>query len=324
MSELRWNPQLKEWVIVATHRQDRTYRPPAEYCPLCPTLPGAFPTEVPAEDYEIVVFENKFPSLSQPPPPLGVEGSALYQTAPAEGICEVVLYSSNHHSSLGEESEEHIRNLIEVWTDRYIELGRKPGIQYIFIFENKGDAVGVTLSHPHGQIYAFPFIPPTLEKELQAALEHQTATDKCLYCDIMAEEKEDKVRVIAENQEFMSFVPFFARYPFEVHIYAKRHVTNLAELTPEEQEGLAALLKEVLVKYDSLFGISLPYIMAIHQAPPKGDHPHYHFHIEFYPLNRTETKLKYLAGVESGAGTFITDMSPEEQAAKLRGDQYGE
>jgi UDPglucose--hexose-1-phosphate uridylyltransferase len=271
-----------------------------------------------------VVFENKFPSLSQPPPPLGVEGSALYQTAPAEGICEVVLYSSNHHSSLGEESEEHIRNLIEVWTDRYIELGRKPGIQYIFIFENKGDAVGVTLSHPHGQIYAFPFIPPTLEKELQAALEHQTATDKCLYCDIMAEEKEDKVRVIAENQEFMSFVPFFARYPFEVHIYAKRHVTNLAELTPEEQEGLAALLKEVLVKYDSLFGISLPYIMAIHQAPPKGDHPHYHFHIEFYPLNRTETKLKYLAGVESGAGTFITDMSPEEQAAKLRGDQYGE
>ena len=320
MSELRWNPQLKEWVIVATHRQDRTYKPPAKYCPLCPTQPGDFPTEVPAEDYEIVVFENKFPSLSQPPPPLGIEGSALYQTAPAEGACEVVLYSSNHQSSLAEESEEHIRNLIDVWTDRYIELGQKPGVQYVFIFENKGDAVGVTLSHPHGQIYAFPFIPPTLEKELQAALEHQTATGKCLYCDIMAEEKEDQVRIIAENGAFVAFVPFFARYPFEVHIYAKRHVTNLAELTAAEQEGLATVLKEVLVKYDSLFGFSLPYIMAIHQAPPKGDYPHYHFHIEFYPFNRTETKLKYLAGVESGAGTFITDLSPEDQAQRLRGE----
>lgn len=324
MSELRWNPQLKEWVIVATHRQDRTYKPPAEYCPLCPTLPGAFPTEVPAEEYEIVVFENKFSSLSQPPPPQDIEGSALYQTAPAEGICEVVLYSSDHHSSLARESEEHIRNLIKVWTDRYVELGQKPGVQYVFIFENKGDAVGVTLSHPHGQIYAFPFIPPIVEKELQAALEHHTATGKCLYCDIMAEEKEDAVRIIAENGEFIAFVPFFARYPFEVHMYAKRHVTNLAELTTAEQEGLAALLKEVLGKYDELFGFSLPYIMAIHQAPPKGDYPHYHFHIEFYPFNRTETKLKYLAGVESGAGTFITDMSPEQQAAQLRGDQHEE
>ena len=124
MAELRWNPQLREWVIVASHRQERTYKPPAEYCPLCPTLPGEFPTEVPAEEYEIVVFENRFPSLSQPPPPLEVEGSALYHTALAEGVCEVVLYSSNHHSSLAQESVEHIQKLIEVWTDRYLELGQ--------------------------------------------------------------------------------------------------------------------------------------------------------------------------------------------------------
>ncbi|NMB20793.1 MAG: galactose-1-phosphate uridylyltransferase [Firmicutes bacterium] len=320
MSELRWNPQLKQWVIVANHRQDRTYKPPAEYCPLCPTKPGAFPTEVPAEDYEIVVFENKFPSLKQPPPPLEVEGSALYQTAPADGVCEVVLYSPDHNSSLAKEPVSHIRNLIEVWTDRYLELGQKPGIQYVLIFENKGDAVGVTLSHPHGQIYAFPFIPPTIDKELEAALEHQTATDTCLYCDILAEEKEEQKRIIAESAEFIAFVPFFARYPFEVHIYAQRHITNLAELSYAEQESLAQMLKEVIVRYDDLFGFSLPYMMVIHQAPPKGDYPHYHFHIEFYPLNRSAEKLKYLAGVESGAGTFITDMSPEEQAEKIRGD----
>ena len=317
MAELRWNPQLREWVIVASHRQERTYKPPAEYCPLCPTLPGEFPTEVPAEEYEIVVFENRFPSLSQPPPPLEVEGSALYHTALAEGVCEVVLYSSNHHSSLAQESVEHIQKLIEVWTDRYLELGQKPKIHYVLIFENKGDAVGVTLSHPHGQIYAFPFVPPILERELQAALEHQEETGQCLYCDILAEEKEDAVRIIAQNEEFMAFVPFFARYPFEVHIYAQRHVASLAQFTPEEQEGLAAVIQEVLVKYDALFGFPLPYMMVLHQAPTKGIYPHYHFHIELYPLNRTATKLKYLAGVESGAGTFITDMSPEEQAERL-------
>lgn len=318
MSELRWNPQLKQWVIVATHRQDRTYKPPAEFCPLCPTLPGEFPTEVPAEDYEIVVFQNKFSSLTQPPPPLEVEGSALYQTAPAEGVCEVVLYSPRHDSTLAQESEEHIQNLIQVWTDRYIELGQKPNIQYVLIFENKGDAVGVTLSHPHGQIYAFPFIPPTLEKELEAALEHEAETGTCLYCDILAEEREDGVRIVAENEFFTAFVPFFARYPYEVHVYSRRHLQNLADFTTEDQAELAQILKQVLQKYDALFEFSLPYMMVLHQAPPKGDYPHYHFHIEFYPLNRTANKLKYLAGVESGAGTFITDMSPEDQAERLR------
>lgn len=320
MSELRWNPQLKQWVIVASQRQDRTYKPPAEFCPLCPTMPGEFPTEVPAEDYEIVVFQNKFSSLSQPPPPLEIEGSALYQTAPAEGVCEVVLYSSRHNSTLAEESEEHIKNLIEVWTDRYLDLGQKPNIQYVLIFENKGDAVGVTLSHPHGQIYAFPFVPPTVKTELESALEHQQATANCLYCDILAEEKQDGVRIIAENEQFAAFVPFFARYPFEVHIYAQRHVQSLADFTEEEKWGLAKILKKVMQNYDALFGFSLPYMMVLHQAPTKGDYPHYHFHIEFYPLNRSAEKLKYLAGVESGAGTFITDMSPEEQAQRLRGN----
>ncbi|HPT84101.1 MAG: galactose-1-phosphate uridylyltransferase [Firmicutes bacterium] len=321
MSELRWNPQLRQWVIVAAHRQDRTYKPPADFCPLCPTLPGAFPTEVPAEDYDIVVFENKFPSLTQPAPPVGIKGSELYRTAPAEGICEVVLYSPDHRTTLAREPVRRIGNLISVWIDRSRELGSKPNIRYVLVFENKGDAVGVTLHHPHGQIYAFPFIPPTIQTELDAAQEHHSSTGRCLYCQILEEEARDQVRIIAQNSGFCAFVPFFARYPFEVHLYPRRHVQYLADLSAAEQEALASLLKDVLVKYDELFGFPLPYMMVLHQAPSRGEYPYYHFHIEFYPLNRTESKLKYLASVESGAGTFITDMTPEDQAAKLRGEK---
>ncbi|HHT37118.1 MAG: galactose-1-phosphate uridylyltransferase [Candidatus Wallacebacter cryptica] len=319
MSELRWNPQLQQWVIVATHRQDRTYKPPAEFCPLCPTKPGAFPSEVPAEDYEIVVFENKFPSLKTPPPEPDVESSDLYPVKPAEGICEVICYSPNHTLTLGEAPVEHIHNLIQVWTDRYQELGSKPGINYVFIFENRGEAVGVTLHHPHGQIYAFPFIPPTPEKELAAAKQHFDAKGTCLYCDILKKEREDSARIVCENDSFTAMVPFYARYPYEVHILANRHVGALTDLTDEEQQDLAKVLKELITRYDNLFGFQLPYIMVLHQKPTKGDYPEYHFHFEFYPFNRTETKLKFLAGVESGAGTFITDMSPEDQAERLKG-----
>ena len=319
MSELRWNPQLMQWVIVATHRQHRTFKPPKEFCPLCPTKPGAFPTEIPAENYEIVVFENKFPSLRTPPPEMGVQPSDLYPAAPAEGICEVICYSPDHYLTLGDATAEHIYNLIQVWADRYRELGSKPGIEYVYIFENRGDAVGVTLHHPHGQIYAFPFIPPVPKQELEAAKQHKEKHGTCLYCDILQQEKADQVRIVCENSSFAAFVPFYARFPYEVHIFSKRHVGSLLDLTDDEAADLACILKELITGYDRLFGFTLPYIMALHQVPAKGDYPEYHLHFEFYPFNRTETKLKYLAGVESGAGTFITDMSPEEQAERLRG-----
>ncbi|HHX01286.1 MAG TPA: galactose-1-phosphate uridylyltransferase [Firmicutes bacterium] len=319
MSELRWNPQLMQWVIVATHRQHRTFKPPKEFCPLCPTRPGAFPTEIPAEDYEIVVFENKFPSLKTPPPGMDVASSDLYPVAPAEGICEVICYSPNHHMTLGEATAGHIHNLIQVWTDRYQELGSKPGIEYVFIFENRGEAVGVTLHHPHGQIYALPFIPPIPKQELTAAKQHYAKHGTCLYCDILKREYADQVRIVCDNDSFTALVPFYARFPYEVHLIAKRHVGSLPDLTDQERTDLAYLLKELITRYDQLFGFTLPYIMVLHQTPTKGDYPEYHFHFEFYPFNRTETKLKYLAGVESGAGTFITDMSPEEQADRLRG-----
>lgn len=318
MSEMRWNPLLRQWVVTATHRQNRTYKPPKEYCPLCPTAPGAFPTEVPAPEYEIVVFENRFPSFHTEPPEPDVAGSELYPVQLAKGACEVVLYSQDHNKTLREMPVEHIDRLVQVWADRYTELGSREEIEYVLIFENKGEAVGVTLHHPHGQIYAFPYIPPIPRAEMEAGIEHLERTGRCLLCDIVSEELSGP-RVIWQDERFVAYVPFFARYPYEVHLAAKAHRGSLAEMDRGEQTSLAKGIKEVATAYDNLFGFPLPYMMVMHQRPTDGkEHPEAHFHVEFYPLNRTADKLKYLAGCESGAGTFITDIAPETQAERLR------
>lgn len=320
MSELRWHPLRQEWVITATHRMDRTYKPPADFCPLCPTEPGAFPTEVPAEDYEIVIFQNKFPSLQPNPPTPDVAGTELTPVELSKGECEVVLYSPRHNGTLADEPVGHIRNLVRVWKDRYEELGARPEIEYVFIFENKGDAVGVTLHHPHGQIYAFPFVPVVQARELEAIVNHRQKTGRCLVCDIVKEEQDDGRRIVAQSEHFMAVIPFYARYPYEVHILAKDHVSSLADLDGALEWDLACILKLVMVKYDHLFGFSLPYIMTMHQAPTGGRHKgEGHLRIEFYPLHRSANRLKYLAGVESGAGNFINDSAPEAKAEELRG-----
>ncbi len=319
MSELRWNPIAEEWVVTATHRQDRTFMPPADYCPICPTRPDGYPTEVPAASYEFAVFENKFPSFRPDPPEPAVAGSELYPVRPALGACEVVLYTPQHGTTLAERSIGEITRLVRVWTDRYVELGARPEIAYVFIFENKGEAIGVTLHHPHGQIYGFSFLPPKIERELRSQAKHHARTGRCLHCDVLAEELRDGRRIVAENEHFVALIPFFARYPYEVHLYARRHLASLAEFGEPEQRAFATLLKTVMRKYDGLFGFSLPYMMVMHQQPTDGEeHPGCHFHVEFYPPHRTATKLKYLAGCESGAGTFINDTLPEEKAAELR------
>lgn len=306
-------------MITATHRMDRTYKPPKDFCPLCPTKPGAFPTEVPAEDYEIVVFQNKFPSLQPQPPEPDVEGTELTLVEPAKGECEVVLYSPRHDGTLADESVRHIRNLIRVWKDRYQELGSREEIQYVLIFENKGEAVGVTLHHPHGQIYAFPFIPPVQQHELNALAAHREKTGRCLICDLVTQEIVDGRRIVAESGHFAAAIPFYARYPYEVHIFAKEHKPSLLALDAQEEWDLARILKLVMVKYDHLFGFSLPYLMTLHQAPTGGEHEGLgHFRIEFYPPHRSANKLKYLAGCESGAGSFINDSAPEAKAEELR------
>jgi UDPglucose--hexose-1-phosphate uridylyltransferase len=321
LNQLRWDPTLEEWVAYATHRQDRTFLPPAEYCPLCPTKPGGFPTEVPQESYDIVVFENKFPSFTPDAPEPEEPGSSLTPTAPGRGVAEVVLYSEEHAATLAGMSERRIRNLIEVWADRYEELGALDYVDYVFIFENKGEAIGVTLHHPHGQIYAYPFIPPRPKKELEAAREYRSANEgNCLHCEILSQEHEDGRRVVAKGEHFTAFIPFYAHFPYEVHVYARRCSPSIADLGTEERWDLARVLKRLLVGYDRLFGFSLPYMMVMHQAPTNGeDHERIaHFHIEFYPPNRTADKLKYLAGSETGAGAFVMDALPESTAQTLK------
>lgn len=318
MSELRWDPVSREWVITATHRQNRTFKPPKDYCPLCPTKEGGFPTEVP-EDYDLVVFQNKFPSLQPNPPEPGIDGSVLYPVDRAEGICEVVLFTPEHNGVMSREPLSRYVKLVKVWRDRYQELGSKDSIDYVFIFENKGEEVGVTLEHPHGQIYAYPFIPPKIKRELDSSREHYEKKGECLFCNLISEEITDGRRVVISNDSFTAVVPFFARYTYEVHIYANNHLSSFNDFSDREIEDLAEILRTVIQKYDNLFGFVFPYIMAIHQQPTDGSGEEYsHFHIEFYPPYRTENKLKYLAGSEAGAGAYINNSLPEDKAVELR------
>lgn len=321
MSELRWNPILEEWVITATHRQDRTFFPPPDYDPLAPTRPGGFPTEIPTPTYEIVVFENKFPSLRCDPPPAAVEGSNLMPVRPAQGICEVVCYTPELNTELADLPRRKVEELVYVWADRFAALSAHDYIKYVFMFENKGREIGVTLAHPHGQIYAYPYVPPIPAKELEASRKHYEKTGRDLIGDILDQELSDGRRIVAENAHFVALVPFFARYPYEVHILPRSVRPAITDFTDDERISLAAMMKIVMEKYNNLWRRSMPYIMLMHQRPSDGPsdlYRYYRFHIEFYPPYRTPDKLKYLAGSEAGAGAYINDTHAEVTAKTLR------
>ena len=311
MTELRWNPTLREWVSTASHRQDRPQLP-RDWCPFCPGS-GRVP-----DDYDVYLYPNDFPAFFLSPPQPAIQGDDFYRVRPSRGKCDVVLYHPDHNTSLPQLSIKHITLLVQLWRKRFVELKATPGIRYVLIFENKGAVIGVTMPHPHGQIYAFPFIPPRIEREVAVARAHARAHKRCLYCDILKKERRGGRRMVAENSAFTAFVPFYARWPYEVHIFARRHLGAIDEFRPREEKALAEILKRVTRKYDNLFGFSFPYMMLLHQAPAKGRFPFYHFHIEFYPPHRSKDKLKYLAGVETGAGTFLNDSLAEEKAAELR------
>lgn len=285
---------------------------PTDWCPFDPGS-GRVP-----DHYDVSIYPNDFPAFSIPPAEPSVEGDALYRVARSYGKCDVVLYHPDHNTSLPELSVAHITKLVRLWRKRFVELKRTPRIRYVLIFENKGKAIGVTMPHPHGQIYAFPFVPPRLECEVAAARAYQRKHRRCLYCDVLKRERRDGRRVIAENRAFTAFVPFYARWPYEVHIFARRHLGALDQFRPPEERALAEMLKWVALKYDNLYGFSFPYMMLLHQAPVKGRFGYFHFHIEFYPPQRSKDRLKYLASVESGAGTFLNDSLAEEKAAELR------
>ncbi len=313
MLELRWNPILREWTAVATDRQDRPQMP-VEGCPFCPGS-GRVP-----DSYETHLYANDFPTLrpdaGPPAPPTGPP--ELYRSAPSVGACEVVLYHPDHTALLEGLPLSHIEKVVALWKRRFIELAADRRLQYIYIFENRGEVIGVTMPHPHGQIYAFPFIPPRIERELESARAHQGKTRRCLWCDLLAEERRDGRRIVAENDCFTAGIPYFARWPYEVHLASRRHIQTIAQFNADEERALAEILQRLLLQYDKLFGFPLPLMMVMHQAPVQGDFPEWHFHIEFYPPHRSATKLKYPAGCETGAGMFINDTSPEEKARELR------
>jgi UDPglucose--hexose-1-phosphate uridylyltransferase len=304
--KLRYNEMRGEWVAISTSRNNRPFLPPEKWCPLCPESDPQFPTEVPASNrlYEWAVFENMFPAL------------APGESGPAR--CEVVLYSSHHHSTLGDEPLESIEGLIEVWQDRSRTLAQE-GHAQVFIFENKGAEIGVTLHHPHGQIYAFSQIPPFLMKEhLQAHTFHKE-TGKCHICSIVEKEIQAGSRLVLETERLVAFVPFAARYPYEVHISTKNHRPLVEHLDARERRELAWMLKTLIHKYDGLFGFAMPYILCHHQSPSTNpSDATYHWHLELYPPYRSKDKLKYLAGVESGTGFFVNDTLPEAKAQELR------
>jgi UDPglucose--hexose-1-phosphate uridylyltransferase len=318
MSELRWDPTMREWVITATHRQDRTFKPPKDYCPFCPPREDGVPTAVTEDDFDIAVIENGFPSLQANPPAPAVAGDDLHPVEPAEGVCEVVIYTPEHDAVMGEQPAAKFQKLARVWQDRYRELGARDEVAYVFPFENKGEEMGVTLHHSHGQIYAYPFVPPTIERELDASKQHHDETGQCLFCEQIAAEVAADERVVAENDAFAAVVPFAARYAYEVHIYAKDHRPSLDDLSLAECRDLGSLLKRLVVGYDALFDFELPFVMVTHQQPTNGTGEAYaHFHLEFYPPYRTAEKLKYLASSELGAGTYINNKLPEEAASEL-------
>jgi UDPglucose--hexose-1-phosphate uridylyltransferase len=315
-SQIRRDPVLDEWVVIASHRQGRTHLPPAEQCPLCPSTPDRL-TEIPAKDYDVVVFENRFPSLATGVPPVPEEGGLLARRA-GTGRCEVLCYTSDHDASFWRLPERRLRTIAAVWVDRTIELSRLAGVEYVFCFENRGEEIGVTLHHPHGQVYAYPFVPPRMQRALRSAGRHRRRTGGCLFCDLAAGEQAGGERVVASSERFVAFVPWAPRWPFEVHVYPRRHAPDLPALTEDERDELVVLHADVLRRFDGLFDRPAPYVAAWHQAPVSVDRELAHLSLQVLTARRSSTRLKYLAGSESGAGVYINDVVPEQAAELLR------
>ncbi|MFZ9143063.1 MAG: galactose-1-phosphate uridylyltransferase, partial [Candidatus Nanopelagicaceae bacterium] len=319
IGELRLDPLVNEWIAMASHRQGRIFLPPKELCPLCPTT-GELLTEIPESDFEVVVFDNRSPSLR---PPTG-DWALPDQVGPdtdlgsAAGKCEVICFTSDYEASFKDLSHRQIRTVLEAWRDRTAELSELSYIEYIAAFENRGEEVGVTLNHPHGQIYAYSYLPPKAERALAVATAHKNKTGNILLEDILARELSDKVRIVAQNEEWAAYVPYATRYPFEIHLAPKRSVPDFLALDEAASDAFAPLAKEVLLRLDGVFGVKMPYIASWHQAPVRVGRDVTRLHWQIASVRRAPGKLKYLAGSESAFGAFMMDLKPEQSAAQLR------
>jgi UDPglucose--hexose-1-phosphate uridylyltransferase len=321
-SQLRLDVLTGEWVAIASHRNERTFLPPKDECPLCPTGRGVVPSEVPAGDYDVVVFENRFPSLSTRVEGTAhlLDGESLFPERPGIGRCEVVCFTSDHGASFASLTPPRVRTVIEAWADRTAELGAIDGVAQVFCFENRGQEIGVTLHHPHGQIYAYPFVTPRTEALLRQSLAHRRGTGGNLLRDVLDAERRAGTRVVLAGEHWTAYVPAAARWPVEVHLAPHRDVPDLTALDDAERDELAQVYLELLRRADRYFdGVSaLPYIAGWHQAPVGEDRALGRLHLQLFSILRAPGKLKYLAGSESGMGAWVNDASPERIAGRLR------
>ncbi|MER5745130.1 galactose-1-phosphate uridylyltransferase [Streptomyces sp. NPDC002225] len=303
-SEIRRDPFLGDSVAIASHRQGRTYHPPADECPLCPSQDGKH-SEIPEATYDVAVFENRFPSL-----------------AGDSGRCEVVCFTSGHEASFADLTEEQAALVLAAWTDRTAALAELPQVKQVFCFENRGAEIGVTLGHPHGQIYGYPFVTPRTELMLRSLAAHRAETGGNLFDDVVAREEADGSRIVLAGEHWIAFVPYAAHWPYEVHLHPRRRVPDLRELDEAARTEFPQIYLELLRRFDRIFGPGeppTPYIAAWHQAPFGVEgREEFGLHLELFTIRRTSGKLKFLAGSESGMNVFINDVPPEAAAKRLR------
>ncbi len=315
-SEIRYDPVLDDWVIVAAHRQTRTNLPARSECPLCPTR-GEYLSEIPADDYHVVVFENRFPSLG------GVaEGGEIIDGTSRRksgvGRCEVVCFTSEHGSSFTALSRERLGTLAAAWVDRTIELSKVPGVEQVFIFENRGAEIGATLEHPHGQIYGYPFVTSRTSRALASALRFREEHGACLFCTMVGDESKSGIRVVRETEHFVAFVPAAPRFPYEVHLYPRRHLPDLAALSDVELAEAMDLQVDLLQRFGRLFDKPIPYMAAWHQAPVRVGRDLSHLSLQLLSPQRAPSTLKFFASSESAMNAYTMDVLPEAIAERLR------
>ena len=320
---LRFDALVGDWVAVAGHRMDRTLLPPRDECPLCPAGRSGGSSEIPDADYDVVVFENRFPSYA-PTAVDDVSAPEGYLHRPAVGRTEVVCFTSDHESTFADLSPQRVRTVVDVWADRTAELGRDPDVEHVFCFENRGEEIGVTLHHPHGQVYGYPYVPARTAEMLGRARAHHERTGRLLGADLLAAERADGSRVVLSGEHWTAYVPYAARWPLEVHLAPHRDVPDLVALDDAEREELAVVYLDLLRRLDRFHvtadgrPVRLPYISGFHQAPVRTGRDVSRLFLQVMSVLRRPGALKYLAGSESGVGGWVTDTRPEAVAARLR------
>jgi len=328
--ERRWHPILREWVIIAANTNERPWsgakvsaieEKSPEFdpgCYLCPGVTRASGVQNPIYS-KPYAFTNDFSSFGLKAPEVHIN-NPFEMVEPAQGTCRVICFSPKHNITLAEMSLFEIEDIYTLWQDEYRTLSSNPVIKNVLIFENKGKAIGVSNPHPHGQIYATGYVPKIVEREVESAALYHNEKGSCIFCDLVDYELSKKARIVAENDHFVAFIPFFARYVYETYIVSRRHVARITELSSDEIKALASIHKDLIVKFDNLFEMSFPNITMLHNAPTenKPEYNNFHFHVEFYPPLRSPDKLKYLAGFESGGGNIINPIMPEDAAPQLK------